>query len=59
MSWEVWHVEGRTVVVPVDDLSDHLITGRCWCAPIDDDGIEVHNPMDCREAYERRQRLPT
>ena len=42
-----WKVDG-THVYPVNDLREHSITD-CWCSPIDDDGIVVHNSLDGRE----------
>ncbi len=47
----VWKVDGNQVY-PVDDLREHAVTD-CWCGPVDDDGIVVHNSLDGREMYER------
>jgi hypothetical protein len=50
----VWKVDGNHVY-PVDDLREHVVTD-CWCGPVDDDGIVVHNSLDGREMYERGER---
>jgi hypothetical protein len=50
----VWKVDGNHVY-PVDDLREHAVTD-CWCGPVDDDGIVVHNSLDGREMYERGER---
>ncbi len=47
----VWKVDGNHVY-PVDALREHVVTD-CWCGPVDDDGIVVHNSLDGREMYER------
>ena len=47
----VWKVDGNHVY-PVDDLREHVVTD-CWCGPVEDDGIVVHNCLDGREMYER------
>ncbi len=52
-----WKVDGNHVV-PVDDLREHSVT-RCWCRPVDDDGVVVHNSLDGRELYERGDRKPS
>jgi hypothetical protein len=49
-----WKVVGNHVC-PVNDLREHLLTD-CWCSPMDDDGIIVHNSLDQRELYERGDR---
>ena len=41
-----------THVVPVNDLREHVTNGDCWCNPITDDGVVIHNSMDERESYE-------
>ncbi len=51
MAWKV----DATHVYPVDDLREHSVTD-CWCQPIDDEGIVVHNSLDGREQYERGER---
>ena len=42
-------------VYPLNDLREHVVDEQlsCWCRPIDDDGVIVHNAMDQREAYEQ------
>jgi hypothetical protein len=30
----------------------------CWCEPMVDEGVIVHNAMDRRELYERGDRKP-
>jgi hypothetical protein len=45
-----WHV------IPVDDLREHHASLECWCGPVEDDGVVVHNALDGREAYERGER---
>ena len=42
---------GERHVVPINDLRDHYMEA-CWCYPIDDEGVTVHNSMDRREEYE-------
>jgi hypothetical protein len=49
-----WKIDG-THVYPVNDLREHSVT-NCWCEPVDDDGIMVHNSLDGRELYERGER---
>jgi hypothetical protein len=49
-----WKIEGRHVF-PVEDLREHSVMG-CWCSPVDDDGVIVHNSLDRRELYERGER---
>ena len=49
--------DGQLHVVPVNDLRDHVTSVDCWCCPIDDDGIIVHNSLDGREKYENGEPL--
>jgi hypothetical protein len=49
-----WKIHG-THVYAVNDLREHSVTD-CWCDPVDDDGIVVHNSLDGREMYERGER---
>ena len=49
-----WKVDGNHVY-PVNDLREHSVA-RCWCRPTNDDGVVVHNSLDCRELYERGER---
>jgi len=51
---DAWKVVGNHVF-PMDDLREHS-PADCWCRPIDDDGIIVHNSLDGRELYERGER---
>lgn len=46
-------------VVPIDDLREHEEGSCCWCRPLDDDGVIVHNSMDRREEFERGARIPS
>jgi hypothetical protein len=48
-----WAVEGSHVI-PVNDLRPHR-RENCWCRPVDDEGIVVHNSLDQREMYENGQ----
>lgn len=41
-----WHV------VPINDLREHQESIECWCRPIIDGDVVVHNSMDRREEYE-------
>jgi hypothetical protein len=50
--------ELRMHVLPLSDLREHEVSLECWCDPVDDDGIVVHNALDGREAYERGERRP-
>ena len=43
-------------VVPIDDLREHDLDMSCWCHPVDDEGVIVHNSMDGREDYETGRR---
>lgn len=45
-------------VVPVDDLREHSTDSAvmCWCRPVEDDGVIVHNSMDGREKFETGER---
>jgi hypothetical protein len=49
-----WQVT-RNHVYPVNDLREHSLT-KCWCRPIEDEGIVIHNSLDARELYERGER---
>lgn len=48
---------GQLVVVPLDDLAEHVIEGQCWCQPYEEDGVLIHNSADRREQRERRMDL--
>lgn len=44
---------------PVNDLKPHHLLGSglpCWCKPVDEDGVLVHNSLDGREAFEDGER---
>lgn len=51
-------------IYPLNDLREHEFThnGECWCDPQIEYGernvLCVHNSLDGREKYERRQRKP-
>lgn len=49
-----WRVDANHVY-PVNDFREHSIT-NCWCQPIDDEGVIVHNSLDGREQFERGER---
>lgn len=49
-----WTIVGNHVY-PTDDLRAHSLTD-CWCRPVEDDGVIVHNSLDQRELYERGER---
>jgi hypothetical protein len=50
--------ELRMHVLPLSDLREHEVSLECWCGPVEDDGVVVHNALDGREAYERGERRP-
>ena len=52
-----WGVTGRHVY-PFNDLREHCL-GDCWCRPVDDEGLIVHNSLDGRELYEDGSRKPS
>jgi len=49
-----WAITGNQVY-PINDLRKHSLRD-CWCRPIDDEGVTVHNSLDGREVYERGER---
>lgn len=51
-----WAVICERHVVPLDDLREHITDVSCWCRPLEDEGVVVHNSMDRREFYERGER---
>jgi hypothetical protein len=51
---KAWKVKGRHVL-PVNDLRGHSLTD-CWCCPVYDEGVIVHNSLDGREFYESGER---
>ncbi len=44
-------------VLPINDLKDHEESEKCWCKPVVDEGVCVHNSMDQRELYEQGKRV--
>lgn len=46
---------------PADDVKPHITDGSspCWCRPIDNGAMLVHNSMDGREAFENGLRRPS
>lgn len=52
MTWVVVEIDGMNHVKPIDDLRPHEGCG-CWCHPLEDAGVIVHNSMDRREYVER------
>ena len=48
-------------VYPINDLRPHNTENglNCWCNPIEDEGVIVHNSMDEREKYETGERKPS
>ena len=50
--WYVIETAGLPHVIPRGDLKDHA-TYACWCGPVEDNGVIIHNSMDRRELYER------
>jgi hypothetical protein len=54
MAWKVT----RNHVLPVTDVREHSFVD-CWCRPIDDDGLTIHNSLDGRELYETSERKPS
>jgi len=55
--WEMRSGGGMPpAVIPMSDLKEHN-DGECWCRPVDDDGVMMHNALDEREAFEHGWRL--
>jgi len=44
-------------VVPINDLKEHEQSEDCWCEPVVDGGVVIHNAIDEREKYETGERL--
>lgn len=40
-------------VIPINDLREHQCDTQCWCQPVIDDDVCVHNALDQRETYEQ------
>lgn len=49
----------RFHVIPLEDLREHDRAEGCWCRPDLDNGMVTHNALDGREAFERRERVPS
>jgi hypothetical protein len=49
-----WGITGNHVY-PINDLRKHSLRD-CWCRPVDDDGVIVHNSLDGREQYQTGER---
>ena len=43
-------------IMPIGDLRDHSDDKKCWCNPVYDDGLYIHNAMDGREKFETGER---
>jgi hypothetical protein len=62
LSWPTGYGEpvfGLVDVIPVNDLRDHVYGGECWCKPVDDEGMWVHNSADGREKLEEGRGVPS
>lgn len=59
--WQVRHtvMTDTPHVVPLEDLREHDPDRACWCKPVLDEGVIVHNAMDGREAFETGERKPS
>ena len=40
-------------VIPLNDDREHESGETCWCNPMVEDGMVIHNSSDCRESVER------
>jgi len=49
-----WGITGNHVY-PINDLRKHSLRD-CWCRPVDDDGVIVHNSLDGREEFQNGER---
>lgn len=45
----------RPHVIPIGDTHVHCASEKCWCHPLNKDGVVIHNAKDCREAKERNK----
>jgi hypothetical protein len=52
-----WQIKANQLlhVLPIDDYKPHF-EEDCWCNPIEDEGIIIHNSMDKREEYENNKK---
>ena len=39
--------------VPAHDIRNHLSGKNCWCRPVDEGDVIVHNAADGRERYQQ------
>lgn len=46
-------------VMPNCDTREHNESEDCWCEPVDDEGVIVHNSADGRELFESGNRKPS
>lgn len=46
-----WYCDAEAVV-PLDDLRPHVNSVDCWCGPLFQGEVLVHNSADRREDYE-------
>jgi hypothetical protein len=53
-----WAITGKHVY-PANDLREHALKIHCWCRPIEDAGVIVHNSLDGREHYQNADRKPS
>lgn len=45
-------------IYPLNDLREHTTDGTpCWCKPVEDGELIIHNAMDKREEYETGRKL--
>jgi hypothetical protein len=59
MSWGVSVTLSNVAhVYPLNDLRRHSLRD-CWCHPLEDDGVVVHNSLDGREQYQSGERRPS
>lgn len=51
--WMVYHEANLPPqVIPLGDLANHDSGQACWCRPLMDCEVLVHNSLDGREKYE-------
>ena len=56
-AWLAEVAEEGQHIMPLEDLRDHEAHEECWCKPVNDEGIWIHNAMDRREEYEEGRKL--
>jgi len=60
ISEPTWHNgEQAYDIKPIGDLKPHSDGPGCWCNPVREDDMFVHNSMDRREEYETGKRKPS